>query len=89
MSESRWCHQTDTGLLSVRMSGEEPKDMTANEEKELRRVYDYLANFSPKYKLRRRMQPLLDRKYKILQVRCLFQSAFGRSIRVKYALYCK
>ena len=49
------------------MSGEEPKDMTANEEKELRRVYDYLANFSPKYKLRKRQQPLLDRKYKILQ----------------------
>lgn len=41
--------------------------MTANEEKELRRVYDYLANFSPKHKLRKRMQPLLDRRYKIMQ----------------------
>lgn len=46
---------------------EEPKDMTPNEEKELRRVYDYLANFSPKYKLRKRMQPMQDRKYKIMQ----------------------
>jgi hypothetical protein len=46
---------------------EEPKDMTANEEKELRRVYDYLANFAPKHKLRKRMQPLLDRRYKIMQ----------------------
>jgi hypothetical protein len=47
--------------------GEEPKDVTSNEEKELRRVFDYLANFSPKYKLRRRMQPLLDRRQKIMQ----------------------
>ena len=48
-------------------AGEEPKDVTSNEEKELRRVYDHLANFSPKYKLRKRMQPLLDRKQKIMQ----------------------
>lgn len=48
-------------------ASEEPKDVTSNEEKELRRVYDYVANFAPKYKLRRRMQPLQDRKAKILQ----------------------
>ncbi len=48
-------------------AGDEPKDVTSNEEKELRRVYDHLANFSPKYKLRKRMQPLLDRKQKIMQ----------------------
>ncbi len=41
--------------------------MTSNEEKELRRVYEHLANFAPKYKLRRRMQPLTDRRQKILQ----------------------
>jgi hypothetical protein len=46
---------------------EEPKDVTSNEEKELRRVYEHLANFAPKYKLRRRMQPLTDRRQKILQ----------------------
>ena len=46
---------------------DEPKDVTSNEEKELRRVFDHLANFSPKYKLRRRMQPLLDRRQKIMQ----------------------
>jgi hypothetical protein len=30
-------------------------------------VYEHLANFAPKYKLRRRMQPLTDRRQKILQ----------------------
>lgn len=49
------------------MADGDPKDMTANEEKELRRVYDYLAHFAPKHKLRRRMQPMQDRKYKIQQ----------------------
>lgn len=46
---------------------EEPKDVTSNEEKELRRVYDYLAHFAPKHKLRREMQPKIARRQKILQ----------------------
>jgi Ca2+-binding EF-hand superfamily protein len=46
---------------------EEPKDVTSNEEKELKRVYDYLANYFPKSKLMKQMKPKLDRKQKILQ----------------------
>lgn len=46
---------------------EEPKDVTSNEEKELRRVYDYLANYYPKSKLMKQMEPKLERKHKIMQ----------------------
>jgi calmodulin len=46
--------------------GDEPKDVTADESKQLRRVYDYLCDFAAKSKLEKQRQPLLERKSKIL-----------------------
>jgi hypothetical protein len=43
----------------------EPKDVSQNEYRELKRVFDYLSDFAPKYKLRKELQPRLDRKAKI------------------------
>ena len=43
----------------------EPKDVSQNEYRELKRVFDYMADFAPKYKLRKDLQPRLDRKAKI------------------------
>lgn len=45
---------------------EEPKDVTSNEEKELRRVYDNLANFYPKSKLVKELKPRQEQRNKIL-----------------------
>ena len=39
----------------------EPKDVSQNEFRELKRVFDYMADFAPKYKLRKDLQPRLDR----------------------------
>ena len=43
----------------------EPKDVSQNEFRELKRVFDYMADFAPKYKLRKDLQPRLDRVAKI------------------------
>ena len=45
----------------------EPKDVTSNEEKELRRVYDYLANYYPKSRLMKELEPKESRRQKIMQ----------------------
>ncbi len=45
---------------------EEPKDVTANELKELERVFDFLCDFAPKNKLNNLLKPKLERKQKIL-----------------------
>lgn len=45
---------------------EEPKDVTSNEEKELRRVYDHLANYYPKSKLQAQLNPRLEQRAKIM-----------------------
>lgn len=42
------------------------KDVTQNEQRELKRVFDFLADFAPKHKLRKDLQPRLERKQKIL-----------------------
>eukprot|EP01138_Halocafeteria_seosinensis_P007812 gb/GECG01007982.1/.p1 GENE.gb/GECG01007982.1/~~gb/GECG01007982.1/.p1 ORF type:complete len:252 (+),score=51.08 gb/GECG01007982.1/:1-756(+) len=47
-------------------SGEEPKDVTQNEFKELKRVFDFLCDFSPKHKLTNELKPKLEVKSKIL-----------------------
>jgi hypothetical protein len=39
---------------------------TQNEQRELKRVFDFLADFAPKHKLRKELQPKLERKQKIL-----------------------
>ena len=39
--------------------------VSQNDIKELRRVYDFMADFAPKNKLRRELQPKLDRRAKI------------------------
>jgi calmodulin len=39
--------------------------VSQNDLKELRRVYDFLADFAPKHKLQRELQPKLDRRAKI------------------------
>jgi calmodulin len=39
--------------------------VSQNDLKELRRVYDFLADFAPKNKLRRELQPKLERRAKI------------------------
>jgi hypothetical protein len=44
----------------------EVKDVTQNEQRELKRVFDFLADFAPKHKLRKDLQPRLERKQKIL-----------------------
>jgi hypothetical protein len=43
----------------------EPKDVSQNEWRELKRVFDYMADFAPKFKLRKDLQPRLDRQAKI------------------------
>lgn len=47
-------------------SGPEPKDVTQNEQRELKRVFDFLADFAAKQKYRLHLQPKLDRQAKIL-----------------------
>jgi hypothetical protein len=44
----------------------EVKDVTQNEQRELKRVFDFLADFAPKHKLRKDLQPKLERKQKIM-----------------------
>jgi len=41
-------------------------DVTQNEQRELHRVFEFLADFAPKHKLRKDLQPKLERKQKIL-----------------------
>lgn len=53
-------------MASGGAGGEEPKDVTSNEEKELHRVYDYLANFYPKSKLLKELKPRQEQRNKIL-----------------------
>ena len=43
-----------------------PKDVTANELKELERVFEFLCDFAPKNKLNNLLKPKLERKQKIL-----------------------
>ena len=50
-------------------SKEETKGITPSEQKELRRVFDHLANFLPKRKLYTKLNPLTDRKQKLLQAK--------------------
>jgi hypothetical protein len=47
-------------------NGPEPKDVTQNEQRELKRVFDFLQDFAAKQKYRQHLQPKLDRKAKIL-----------------------
>lgn len=47
-------------------AGAETKDVTQNEQRELKRVFEFLADFAPKYKLRRELQPKLERKQRIM-----------------------
>eukprot|EP01029_Cantina_marsupialis_P028732 TRINITY_DN777939_c0_g1_i1.p1 TRINITY_DN777939_c0_g1~~TRINITY_DN777939_c0_g1_i1.p1 ORF type:complete len:243 (-),score=69.28 TRINITY_DN777939_c0_g1_i1:278-1006(-) len=42
-----------------------PKDVTTNEEKELRRVYDHLASFQPKSRVQAKLSKRLDRMEKL------------------------
>lgn len=44
----------------------EPKDVSANELRELLRVFTFLADFAPKHKLRKELQPRQERKSKIM-----------------------
>lgn len=41
------------------------KGITPSEQKELRRVFDYLADYLPKKKIYEKLNPLLDRKQKL------------------------
>lgn len=43
-----------------------PKEVTQNELRELKRVFDFLADFAPKHKLRKELEPKMERKQKIL-----------------------
>lgn len=45
------------------------KEMTQNETRELKRVFDFLADFAPKLKLRRDLEPKLERRQKIMAYR--------------------
>ncbi len=51
------------------MSGKEQKGITPSEQKELRRVFDYLANFLPKRKLYAKLNPQVDRRQKLMQAK--------------------
>lgn len=50
--------------------GEDPKDVTSNEEKELRRVYDYLANYAPKSELMAELRPKVRRRRRAIHSTC-------------------
>ena len=50
------------------MDKEEQKGITPSEQKELRRVFDHLANYSKKRKLYATLNPLLDRRQKLEDV---------------------
>ncbi len=47
-------------------NGPEPKDVTQNEQRELKRVFDFLADFASKQKYRHQLQPKEERKAKIM-----------------------
>ena len=51
------------------MDKEEQKGITPSEQKELRRVFDHLAFYSQKRKLYAKLNPLLDRKQKLVQAK--------------------
>ena len=51
------------------MDKEEQKGITPSEQKELRRVFDHLANYSKKRKLYATLNPLLDRRQKLVQAK--------------------
>jgi len=59
---------TRARMAAVAGAGKESevKDVTQNEQRELKRVFDFLADFAPKHKLRKDLQPRLERKQKIL-----------------------
>ena len=48
---------------------EEQKGITPSEQKELRRVFDHLSNFSKKRKLYAKLNPFLDRRQKLVQAK--------------------
>jgi hypothetical protein len=48
---------------------QEQKGITPSEQKELRRVFDHLSNFSKKRKLYVRLNPLVDRRQKLVQAK--------------------
>ena len=48
---------------------QEQKGITPSEQKELRRVFDHLSNFSKKRKLYVKLNPLVDRRQKLIQAK--------------------
>ena len=53
-------------VLFSEMAAAEPKDVTQDESRQLRRVFDYLCDYASKSRLEKQRQPKLDRKSKIL-----------------------
>jgi hypothetical protein len=51
------------------MSDQEQKGITPSEQKELRRVFDHLCNFSKKKKLYAKLNPYFDRRQKLVQAK--------------------
>merc|ERR1712224_1162176 len=51
------------------MDKDEQKGITPSEQKELRRVFDHLANYSKKRRLYAALNPLLDRRAKLVQAK--------------------
>lgn len=44
----------------------EPITISANEYRELKRVFDFMSDFAPKHRLRKELQPRADRRAKIM-----------------------
>ena len=62
-------HSVTSNAQSFKMDGMGkevvPQGVTQNEYKELKRVFEFLANFAPKQKLRRELEPRAERRAKI------------------------
>eukprot|EP00946_MAST-07B_sp_MAST-7B-sp1_P005337 g5337.t1 len=59
----------DSSEMVTSGSSQEQKGITPSEQKELRRVFDHLANYSKKRKLYATLNPLLDRRQKLVQAK--------------------
>jgi hypothetical protein len=58
--------KTTQPLFEMMMEHEETKGMTGSEEKELRRVFDYVSNYLPKRDIYADLNPRAERRAKIL-----------------------